>query len=224
VANSRRRERELARRRYERRRLREMEQRARRRRRNTIIGAGVGTLAVIGGVVALALWLTGGDDNKVTPADQVSATPTPSASATPAIPASGPAKCAPIKPNPPDKADPQVPPVTGKPPTKLVTKDLKAGHGKAAKSGDKLTVNYVGVSCSTGKAFDASFPRGQAFPLTLGKGQVIPGWDKGLVGMKAGGRRELIIPASLGYGAQGSPPSIQPNETLIFVVDLEKIG
>ena len=224
MANSRRRERELARRRYERRRLREVEQRARRRRRNTIIGAGVGTLAVIGGVVALAIWLTGGSNDKVTPADQLSSTPTPSASASSTIPVTGPTKCAPISPNPPAKADPKVPPVTGKPPTKLVTKDLKTGHGKAAKAGDKLTVNYVGVSCSTGKAFDASYPRGQAFPLTLGKGQVIQGWDKGLVGMKAGGRRELIIPASLGYGAQGSPPAIQPNETLIFVVDLEKIG
>jgi peptidyl-prolyl cis-trans isomerase B (cyclophilin B) len=106
VANSRRRERELARRRYERRRLREQEQRARRRRRNTIIGAGVATLAVIGGIVALALTLTGGSDKKTQAADQVSATPTPSASSAPAIPATGPAKCAPITPNPPAKEDP----------------------------------------------------------------------------------------------------------------------
>jgi peptidylprolyl isomerase len=224
VANSRRRERELARRRYERRRLREQEHRARRRRRNTILGAGIATLAVIGGIVALALTFTGGSDKKTQAADQVSATPTPTPSASAAIPASGPTKCAPITPNPPAKQDPKVPPVTGKVPTKLVTKDLKTGHGPAAKAGDKLTVNYVGVSCSTGKAFDASYPRGQAFPLTLGKGQVIPGWDQGLVGMKAGGQRELIIPAKLGYGASGQPPSIQPNETLIFVVDLVKIG
>jgi peptidylprolyl isomerase len=224
VANSRRRERELARRRYERRRLREIEHRARRRRRNTILGAGVATLAVIGGIIALALTLTGGSDKKTTAADQVSSTPTPSPSASAAIPATGPTKCAPISPNPPDKADPKVPPVTGKPPTKLVTHDLKKGHGKPAKAGDKVTVNYVGVSCSTGKTFDASYPRHQTFPLTLGKGQVIQGWDKGLVGMRAGGRRELVIPASLGYGPQGQPPTIQPNETLIFVVDLVKIG
>jgi peptidylprolyl isomerase len=223
VANSRRRERELARRRYERRRLREIEHRARRRRRNTIVGAGVATAAVIAGIVVLAISLSGGSDKKTSAADQVSSTPTPSASAS-AIPATGPTKCASISPNPPAKQDPKVPPVTGTPPTKLVTKDLKQGHGKAAKAGDQLTVNYVGVSCSTGKAFDASYPRGQTFPLTLGKGQVIPGWDKGLVGMKAGGQRELIIPASLGYGAQGSPPAILPNETLIFVVDLVKIG
>jgi peptidylprolyl isomerase len=222
VANSRRRERELARRRYERRRLREMEHRARRRRRNTIIGAAVATLAVIGGVVALAIGLSGGSDKKVTPADKLSATPTPSATASIA-PAAAPKKCAPIKPNPPAKEDPTVPPVTGKAPTKLVVHDLKQGHGAAAKSGDKLSVNYVGVSCSTGTAFDASYPKHQPFPFTLGQGNVIPGWDKGLVGMKAGGRRELIIPAALGYGAAGSGP-IAPNETLIFVVDLVKIG
>jgi peptidylprolyl isomerase len=113
--------------------------------------------------------------------------------------------------------------VTGKAPTKLVVKDLKTGHGKPAKAGDQLTVNYVGVSCSTGTAFDASYPKHQPFPFTLGQGKVIPGWDKGLVGMKAGGRRELIVPAALGYGPTGSGP-IAPNETLIFVVDLVKIG
>ena len=223
MANSRRRERELARRRYERRRLREIEQRARRRRRNTIVGAGVATAAVIGGIVALAISLSGGGGDKVDAASKPSATPTPSASAS-ALPVTGPTKCAPISPNPPDKADPKVPPVKGTPPAKLVKTDIKKGHGKAAKSGDKLTVNYVGISCSTGKVFDASYPRHQAFPLTLGKGEVIPGWDQGLVGMKAGGRRELVIPASLGYGAQGSGADIAPNETLIFVVDLVKIG
>ena len=75
----------------------------------------------------------------------------------------------------------------------------------------------------TGKAFDASYPRHQPFELTLGQGQVIKGWDEGLVGMKAGGQRELIIPADKGYGATGSG-TIKPNETLIFVVDLVKIG
>jgi peptidylprolyl isomerase len=224
VANSRRRERELARRRYERRRMREMELRARRRRRNTIAGAVIATLAVIGGIVALAVTLSGGSGKKVNAADQVSATPSASASASATPPPAAPKKCAPIKPDPPAKGEPTVPPVTGKAPTKLVVKDLKQGHGKSAKSGDQLTVNYVGVSCSTGTAFDASYPRHQPFTLkALGQGQVIPGWDKGLVGMRAGGQRELIIPASLGYGPSGSG-SIKPNETLIFVVDLVKIG
>ena len=202
--------------------MREQQLRAQRRRRNTIIGAVVATLAVIGGVVGLALMLSGGGGKKTSAADRVSATPTPSATAT-VPPPPAPKKCAPITPNPPAKGDPRVPPVTGKAPTKLVVKDLKKGQGKPAKSGDKLTVNYVGVSCSTGKSFDASYPRHQAFPLTLGQGQVIQGWDKGLVGMKAGGRRELIIPSSLAYGPTGQS-SIAPNETLIFVVDLVKIG
>lgn len=223
MANSRRRERELARRRYERRRLREQQLRARRRRRNTIAGAVVATLAVIGAIVGLAIGLSGGGGKKVNAADKVSATPTPSASASATPPPAAPKKCAPIKPNPPAKGDPTVPPVTGKAPTKLVVKDLKKGHGAPAKAGDKLTVNYVGVSCSTGTSFDASYPRHQPFTLTLGQGQVIKGWDQGLVGMRAGGQRELVIPASLGYGAGGSGP-IKPNETLIFVVDLVKIG
>ena len=115
-----------------------------------------------------------------------------------------------------------MPDVSGLAPTKLVTKDIKVGSGPAAKASDKLTVNYVGVSCSTGKAFDASYPRKSPFTLTLGAHQVITGWDQGLVGMKAGGRRELIIPPGLGYGATGQGP-IKPNETLIFLVDLVKI-
>ena len=221
MATSRRRERELARRRYERRRLREMQQRAKRRRRNTIIGGALGTAAVIGLVVFLAVHFTGSSSDQLTSAAKGSATPTASASASPPPPA--PTKCAAIKPNPPDTADPKVPPVTGKAPTKLVVKDLKKGTGKPAKDGDTLTVNYVGVSCSTGKSFDASYPKGQPFTFPFGQGRVIQGWDKGMAGMRVGGRRELIIPASLGYGAAGSPPSIAPNETLIFVVDLLKV-
>jgi peptidylprolyl isomerase len=221
VATSRRRERELARRRYERRRLREQQRRARARRRNTIIGAGVGTAVVIAGVVLLAVNLSGGSKSKST---SLAATPTPtpsvSTSATPPPPA--PTKCAKISPNPPAKGEPKVPDVTGKAPTKLVVKDLKVGHGKAAKNGDQLTVNYVGVSCSTGTAFDASYTRHQPFTFQLGGHQVIPGWERGMLGMKVGGERELVIPASLGYGASGSG-SIKPNETLIFVVSLVKI-
>ena len=215
MARSRARERELARRRHERRRLREQQLRARRRRRNTIIGAVVGTVAVIGGLVALIFSLVGGSDNKSVASAQSSPSASASSSATPAAPAA----CAAISPNPPAAGEPTVPPVSGKPLPTLVVKDIKVGTGAAAKSGQTLTVNYVGVSCSTGKAFDASYPRKQPFSFALGKGQVIQGWDQGLVGMKVGGRRELVIPADLGYGASGSG-SIKPNETLIFVVDL----
>jgi peptidylprolyl isomerase len=108
----------------------------------------------------------------------------------------------------------------GAPPTKLVTKEIIKGTGAEAKSGSAVAVNYVGALYKTGKVFDASWKRNEPFTFTLGKGQVIPGWEQGVVGMKVGGRRELIIPPALGYGAKGSPPSIPPNETLIFVVDL----
>jgi peptidylprolyl isomerase len=81
-------------------------------------------------------------------------------------------------------------------------------------------VNYVGVLYKDGKKFNASWETGKPFTFTLGKGEVIKGWDQGIVGMKVGGRRELIIPASLAYGAAGRPPTIPKNEALVFVVDL----
>jgi peptidylprolyl isomerase len=108
---------------------------------------------------------------------------------------------------------------TGQVPRKLVVRDIVKGKGPAAKPGDELTVQYVGVTFSTGDQFDASWDSGQPFSFQLG-GEVIEGWNKGLVGMRKGGRRELIIPPQLAYGAQGSPPAIGPNETLVFVVDL----
>lgn len=118
---------------------------------------------------------------------------------------------------------PQIAKPKGDPPSTLVIKDLKKGTGKTAVDGDKVNVQYVGVSWSTGEEFDASWDRGQSFPFQLGTGQVIPGWDKGVKGMKVGGRRELAIPPGLAYGAQGSPPAIAPNETLVFVIDLDKV-
>lgn len=116
--------------------------------------------------------------------------------------------------------EPTVTPPSGPAPTKLVTKELVTGTGPEAKAGEQVTVNYVGVLYKGGKIFDASWKRNETFPFLLGKGQVIPGWDQGIVGMKVGGRRELIIPAELAYGAKGSPPTIPPNSALVFVVDL----
>jgi peptidylprolyl isomerase len=115
---------------------------------------------------------------------------------------------------------PTVTPPTGAPPTKLVVKDLVIGTGAEAKTGQKVTVNYVGVLYHGGKEFDSSWKRNETFPFTLGTGQVIKGWEKGVPGMKVGGRRELVIPAALAYGSKGSPPSIPPNEPLVFVIDL----
>jgi peptidylprolyl isomerase len=108
----------------------------------------------------------------------------------------------------------------GPPPKTLETEDIVVGDGPEAKTGDTVSMQYVGVNYDDGKQFDASWDRGQPFTFQLGGGQVIPGWDQGIVGMKVGGRRELTIPPDLGYGAQGQPPTIKPNETLVFVVDL----
>jgi FKBP-type peptidyl-prolyl cis-trans isomerase len=110
------------------------------------------------------------------------------------------------------------------PPSRLVTKDLVTGTGKAAASGQTVTVNYVGVLYKTGKEFDSSWKRSQPFTTALSTGSVIPGWVQGINGMKVGGRRELIIPPSLGYGAKGSPPTIPANSTLVFVVDLLSVA
>jgi peptidylprolyl isomerase len=117
------------------------------------------------------------------------------------------------------KSKPVVPKLTGAPPKKLVVKDIVVGKGKAAKKGDKLSMQYVGVLFKGGQQFDASWDNGSPFDFQLGQGSVIAGWDKGLVGIKPGGRRELIIPPNLAYKAQGRPPTIPPNATLVFIVD-----
>src|SRR3954465_10780076 len=130
-----------------------------------------------------------------------------------------PAGAAPAAPPPPKastnlkdtKSKPVVPAQKGPPPKKLVVKDIVVGKGKAAKKGDKLSMQYVGVLYKGGEQFDASWDNGSPFDFTLGQGNVIKGWDQGLVGIKAGGRRELIIPAKLAYGAQGQQPAIPPN-------------
>jgi peptidylprolyl isomerase len=108
----------------------------------------------------------------------------------------------------------------GPPPKTLQTDDITVGEGTEAEAGDTLTMQYVGVLYDNGKEFDSSWSAGQPFEFQLGAGSVIPGWDQGIQGMKVGGRRELIIPPDLAYGAQGSPPTIPPDSTLVFVVDL----
>jgi len=108
----------------------------------------------------------------------------------------------------------------GEPPVDLEIKDVWEGDGPEAKSGQNVTVHYVGVAFSTGEEFDASWNRGEPFRFPLGGGRVIKGWDQGVQGMKVGGRRRLTIPAHLAYGDQSPTPAIKPGETLIFVVDL----
>ncbi|GAA3694365.1 FKBP-type peptidyl-prolyl cis-trans isomerase [Zhihengliuella alba] len=106
------------------------------------------------------------------------------------------------------------------PPEELIIHDLIEGTGKEVQPGTAISAHYVGVAWSTGEEFDASWNRGQPLDFTAGIGQVIRGWDQGLLGMKVGGRRRLEIPAELAYGERGAGSAIGPNEALIFVVDL----
>jgi peptidylprolyl isomerase len=105
-------------------------------------------------------------------------------------------------------------------PFELGIDDLEVGDGAEAVPGKKVTVHYVGVAFRSGEEFDASWNRGQPFQFKLGKGQVIPGWDQGVAGMRVGGRRKLTIPSAMGYGARGAGGAIAPHEPLVFVVDL----
>ena len=118
---------------------------------------------------------------------------------------------------------PEIPKPTGTPPRRLQIEDIVKGKGRRSRAGDTLTVQYVGVLFSTGAEFDASWDRGQPFTTQI-PGQVIEGWNRGLLGMREGGRRKLTVPPDLAYGPQGFPPNIGPNETLVFVIDLVGIG
>ena len=122
---------------------------------------------------------------------------------------------------------PKIAKPTGDPPKELVAQDLVVGKGAEAKSGDQVSVQYVGNTFKDNKEFDTSWKGdkpGDPFQFQLGSGNVIQGWDQGVAGMKVGGRRKLIIPPDLAYGAQGSPPKIGANETLVFIIDLKKVG
>lgn len=110
--------------------------------------------------------------------------------------------------------------VDGAPPADLVIHDITVGDGPEVGSGTEVLVHYVGVSHSSGKEFDSSWNRGEPFRFALGARQVIQGWDRGVAGMRVGGRRKLTIPPHLGYGDRGAGGVIAPGETLVFVVDL----
>ena len=115
---------------------------------------------------------------------------------------------------------PQIDKPEGDTPFELAIEDIVVGDGAEAINGKKVSVHYVGVAFSTGEEFDASWNREQPFEFKLGKGQVIPGWDAGVKGMRVGGRRKLTIPSAMAYGARGAGGAIKPHEPLVFVVDL----
>lgn len=106
------------------------------------------------------------------------------------------------------------------PPADLVADDIVVGDGDEATAGSNVEVHYVGVAWKDGREFDSSWDRGDTLKFKLGKGQVIPGWDQGVAGMRVGGRRRITIPPDLAYGKRGAGGVIGPDETLIFVVDL----
>ena len=125
-------------------------------------------------------------------------------------------------------ANPQggIPPIDTEPtmtPSGLQFIDVVVGNGPEARNGQRVTVHYTGW-LKNGTKFDSSVDRGQPFVFGLGQGQVIKGWDLGVAGMKVGGKRRLIIPADLGYGARGAPGAIPPNAQLIFDVELLQVA
>jgi peptidylprolyl isomerase len=188
-----------------------------RRRRRLTFGAliAAGLLAVVVLVVVLS---SGGDDTSVATATTTTASTAPTTTTAPLESAAGKPCVALADPLP--EGAPEVPVPVGAPPTELVSEDLVVGSGTPAALGDEITVNYIGVSCSTGKIFDSSYSRGEpaSFPLT--EGGLIKGWTDGIPGMAPDGQRLLVIPPDLGYGASGQG-DIAPDETLIFVVELE---
>jgi peptidylprolyl isomerase len=119
-----------------------------------------------------------------------------------------------------DRQKPEIEFPEGPVPTELKITDLVEGDGREVAPGDTVSAHYVGVAWSTGEEFDASWNRGAPLDFRVGVGQVIQGWDQGLLGMKLGGRRRLEIPSELAYGSRGAGSAIGPNEALIFVVDL----
>lgn len=109
-------------------------------------------------------------------------------------------------------------------PTELTIRDLVVGDGLEAKPGRVVQVHYVGVTFESGKEFDTSWDRGQPFKFAVGGGRVIKGWDRGIRGMRVGGKREIIVPPRLGYGNQSPSPLIPAGSTLVFVVDLLSVA
>lgn len=177
-------------------------------------------LGVAGAAGLLAFLVTRGDDKTNLASTGTTTSTTVGGSSTTKAPAAGSVAgkpCVAVA-DPLPKGAPEVPVKVGPPPADLVTEDLKPGTGEVVTAEQTLTVNYIGVSCSTGKIFDSSYSGGK--PATFPLSGVIPGWQKGIPGMKVGGQRLLGIPAAQGYADRGSGSDIAPGETLWFVVEV----
>jgi peptidylprolyl isomerase len=186
--------------------------RQRRQRRRSIVTSA----AAVAIVIVLVLLLVGGNfgSSTSTTSTSTSSSSTSTSSTTPPLPSVAGKPCVALS-GPLPKGAPAVPVQTGRPPTTLVTKDLKIGTGAVVKAGQTLSVDYIGVACSSGKIFDSSYASGQ--PASFALSGVIPGWQQGIPGMRVGGERLLGIPPKLAYGDTGQG-SIAPGETLWFVV------
>ena len=171
-----------------------------------VVGGIVAFVAVVGGV-----YLIGRDDSSSSSSSTSSTLPGVTTTT--------------VDPNAPTTTAPPKPEVSapGSDPTELKVTTIKEGTGEPSKNGDTLDVHYVGVLSKDGTEFDTSDDRGAPLVVTLGAGQVIQGWEEGLIGLKVGGRYQIDIPAEKAYGANGAGESIPPNAGLTFVVDIMAI-
>ncbi len=197
-------------------------QRLQRRRRQRQIVLSVVTIVVVSALAGLLFWQIQQYQGRVTAQLNATQTATTSKNATATAVVANANATATVAAVP---ATP--PPVTATPvtlPGGLKYIDISVGSGATAQTGSSISVQYIGWLASNRQKFDSSYDHGgKPFTLTLGQGKVIKGWDEGLVGMKAGGTRRLIIPGALAFGPQGSPPTIPPNATLIFDVTLVSV-
>ena len=200
-------------------------ERAHNRRRNQRWFAAAGALVVIIGILlAVFVGPTSGSKSSSSPTTVPATTapaPTTSPTTTAALKSVKGKPCVAMKGAPPAGA-PKVPVQVGPPPTTLVIKDLKVGTGATATAKSKITADYIGVACTTGKMFGSSFG-GEAFAAQLPT-DVIQGWQYGIPGMKVGGERLLGIPAAMAYGSTGRAPDIAPDEPLWFVINLKNVA
>src|SRR5437764_3915828 len=186
-----------------------------RARRKRLIAGGVTIVVIVALLGGFALAGNSGSSKKAKSSSSTTAPPT--SDSTPAAGSAAGKPCVAVT-DPLPQGAPAVPVKVGPPPTTLIKEDLKVGTGATVAATDTVTVNYIGVSCSTGKIFDSSYSRNQ--PTTFPLNGVIKGWQDGIPGMKVGGQRLLGIPPADAYGAQGQPPTIAPDETLWFVVEV----